>query len=397
MKNKVILLLSLLAATFFLTSCDGNSAETVDNANETAYYVKDDVIISTDIPFTGITINEKSPMRGDIASNSKYMLTNLSPICTDTSSLAVYYANYGGDNYIYSYSDGKSELLIEMPGNFLNYWNGDLYFISNGKNLPELNAYFYFGNLYKYNIKNKTTELVLDMKINYLTVNEKGIFFEGNEDNVTQNYFLSFDGEKPVKLGLFVPLFYGEYQVSSVFDDETYKGLGLVSKDAGHLFLPDDDGFQTELNKTIVGDFFYYYDNSDAKVHSLNFKTGQTESYSASSEYYITNDEDGEIHNFAEVTSIDGEEQPKFADYSVMDNQLYVIRYDNYIYKYNTDEKMFIPVYKAEKLKYFLRLYNDGINLYAIVEQRNEDMIKNISLNILTENDEGELVLKKLG
>ena len=72
--------------------------------------------------------------------------------------MTVYFVNYGEyeDNYIYSYKDGHSTLLVDKIANFINYYDEKLYFLVDDK-APEAWLWSWGGELYCYDLKTKDT------------------------------------------------------------------------------------------------------------------------------------------------------------------------------------------------------------------------------------------------
>ena len=50
-------------------------------------------------------------------------------VCVDDVTGAVYYVNVGRDYFLYRIKDGKSELAVELPANYLYTHEGVLYFL----------------------------------------------------------------------------------------------------------------------------------------------------------------------------------------------------------------------------------------------------------------------------
>ncbi len=359
----------LFLIVILLSSCNKtenqsiDSIKTTDNNTEPSIEIPDDILeFDYDIGFTGVTPTSPSPKSGTNTANNKSNFV-LSLVCSDEESGTVYYVNYGQDDYLYSYKDGKSELVLEMPVNYINYIDGDLYFLSNGKDMPDLYM-FSPGALYKHNVENKTTELLLDEAITELIVNEKGFFFYIMEEPVRNDdgstftpatpYFMSFSDNTPIERGLYSPRFYGEYQLKRSFKDGIFKGFVLNENGNEIIILPPINTFACEC---IVGDKLYFNNVADKTINSLNLKTGELKIFYSKSEPYM-------IENGVMTDIID------IADYTVIGEDLFAVTENNYIYKYDEALSIFVPVNEYNPFvdghKIYKKIFTDGVDLYAI-------------------------------
>lgn len=282
----------------------------------------------------------------------KTLITNQKSdiVCRDDSG-TVYYVNYGEyeDNYIYSYKDGSSTLLVDKIANFINYYDEKLYFLVDDK-APEAWPWSWGGILYCYDLKTKETTRILDMSVYNLLVQD-GVFYfcsellpagEGN-----RWYSMSMDDNAPKEMGRMLPFFYGEYQLAYSDDDE-YCALSLV-KNSEEIVITNK-GYFPNGTFSIQGDSLWVnvYDGNIPAVARINLSNGAQQLYKA------------------EKTTASGFEMNMTTGMSFVsiNNTLYVVS-NSVVFIYNEQKEQFEPLLNNRCNA--SHIYSDGESLYAVV------------------------------
>lgn len=150
----------------------------------------------------------------------------------------IYYVNYGTyeDNYIYSYKDGKRELLVEDICNFVNYYDNALYYTVMEEK-PEAWPFMVGGKLYRYDLSTNTSELFLDMDVYNLHVKNDILYFkdmkriEGEQLAGREWYSMNIITKEISKMGKMLPFFYGDYQLAFSQEGDGLSCLELLKGD----------------------------------------------------------------------------------------------------------------------------------------------------------------------
>lgn len=251
--------------------------------------------------FKGITPSGTAPK----AANSPF--SNITPygmapiITYDEAADTLYYVNFGGrfnlkkDYFLYSYKDGDSRLLIDMPVNYPNYMNGSIYFTSNEdiKALYAITSAQPEGKLYRYDVLDKSIELLVDENVFNLVVYEDYIyyttspFYEQDQagNDITkgwENYRLPAGGGKPEPIGDLQPFFYGEYQLkrSKAKEGNLYY-MELVSEDKTVRITGDYKFYDQTF---CIGEekfWFQYSDKGKTTIASIDLRNGDVKTYQA--------------------------------------------------------------------------------------------------------------------
>ncbi|MCM1568978.1 MAG: DUF5050 domain-containing protein [Roseburia sp.] len=167
---------------------------------------------------------------------SDFMHNAMSSIVCSDKQGTIYYVNYGTyeDNYIYSYRDGKRELLVDKICNFVNLYERSLYFLVS-ETPPDSLAFSWGGKLYRYDLDTKDTELLLDEKVCNLYVSDGVMYFcdelRADKDEKTSGnewYSMKIGDAMPEKMGRLLPFFYGDYQLAYSNGDNWITGLVLT-------------------------------------------------------------------------------------------------------------------------------------------------------------------------
>ena len=93
----------------------------------------------------------------------------------------IFFSNFNDNGYIYSYDKDteRSELVVEMPARFINYYDGKLYFlfVYDNKNFDTRNNAF-IGELYCCHIQSgECVKLAESHVINGLVVTNEGLYY----------------------------------------------------------------------------------------------------------------------------------------------------------------------------------------------------------------------------
>lgn len=239
MNKRKLIVISFVIIMMFLIAC--NSKESKQSDKEPYYHTDNNSASSTEtnIPditdgveevqptdnadvaiseFTGIESSYETPESGNLSINLK-VNSNLCLICPDSESDAIYYVNYGKDNYIYCLENGISTLIVEMKTTFLQYWNKELYFLS-GNEEESSSDLHPKHNIYKYNFDTKEVSLILDANAFWLNVNSTGIYYTvfDTEINFYKGYKLNFGSSIPQSTIYYHYLQYKDYILRRTHD-----------------------------------------------------------------------------------------------------------------------------------------------------------------------------------
>ncbi len=350
----------LLIIIMSITACDETSQiditlneNSTDGVTEETTVTIYEPVFNTE--FTGIEINEKTPKRGNLpvnlVSTTWFEVYN---VCVDEENNAVYYTNYDKNNYVYSYKDGVSELILEVSANYLNYWDGSLYYTSSDRGMPGQFDNFFSGKLYKYNLETKEQELILSDEIMGLWVTEKGLYFNKEVEGSTDNegnpipayamYNMPFDGE-PDRCGIMQQYYYGEYQLSF-----NQNGLCLIKGDEEIPLITKNLTWQT-----FISDEKLYIKGTN--LYSLDLTNGEIETIYIRAEPYISGDYIVEMH--------------EILDFTIIDNDIYATAYNQFIYKYDREKEMFVPdgEFIGENGLNYHKIFTDGKNIFTIASK----------------------------
>lgn len=125
-------------------------------------------------------------------------------VCKDPVYDITYHVNYGRDNFIYAYRNGKAEPVVEIPARDLFCKEGELYFIAAESGRFRFSG-FEQGNILKYNPEDGTVVVVLECNANRMMVYQDGICYEETgetEENgeihtvASELFFFSFTTEE---------------------------------------------------------------------------------------------------------------------------------------------------------------------------------------------------------
>ena len=98
-------------------------------------------------------------------------------VCKDPVYDITYYINYGRDNFIYTYRNGKTKLVVAIPARDLFCKEGELYFIADDSGRFQFSG-FEQGNILKYNPKDGNVAVVVECSADRMIVYSDGICYE---------------------------------------------------------------------------------------------------------------------------------------------------------------------------------------------------------------------------
>ena len=191
------IILFVFTISIMLSACTSNTEKSNEPSYRTISEREDDSLTMTDTPvseradmdaaeddmtdnideypgFTGIVSDYETPKCANLSINIKHV-NRLCLICPDSENDAIYYVNYDKDNYIYQLKDGSSTLLLNMKADFLQLWNGELYFV--GVNQDSSLSHIILSNIYKYNLETEELTLIWEAEITWLFLNSDGIYY----------------------------------------------------------------------------------------------------------------------------------------------------------------------------------------------------------------------------
>jgi len=351
MKKRAIILLSMLL--ILISGCNKDSS----TDEKPVYNVQSDSIsVSSSDPccseenlsghenvfnpdFKGVTITMQTPK---IISSPFANMSN-QIVSYDEETDTLYYANYQGrfgnedDYYLYSFKDGKSELILEMPVNYINYYNGAVYFTSNEDILALYGLYPLRpeGKLYKYNLFDKTIETLVEENVYNVIIYEDYIYYTtspivDNELKIIVGGRLHFripvSGGEPEYMDDLRRFFYGEYQIRETYNEEKGFLLELVSEQkteriTGYIKGGIDRNFCILENKL----WFNYLEGTKHQIASVDLQTGETKIYGNGFDYG------------ADFTFV------------VLDNEIYACEQNkNAVYKYNEENNEFVFAFGSD-------------------------------------------------
>lgn len=219
-------------------------------------------------------------------------------ICEDTDSHSFFYINYADHQYIYQYSDGVSQLIVDKPALSLQVWKGKLYFVNF---IAEDGG----GNIYAYDLASKELEVIIDANAKYFNIYEDGIFYF----DMTAQYFEEYQQMGYVMKSFFYnietretnkcdyPYLYrytdfdivADYQTSSIYlkQNETNEQIYLAPFDYAPNYRVYDNYFTlSEHNILYVLNMY----EGEKKIYDINDASGLISTDNTVSDYLIYKD-----------------------------------------------------------------------------------------------------------
>lgn len=323
-----------------------------------------------EVDFKGITSDAVTPKLGNLAINIK-LNYYAAAFCPNTESGDIYYTNFKDNSFLYKMSGEKSTLLVDKPANFINYMNGNIYFICA---LPKVDGNYTEGSIYKLNLQTNKCELVLEAKATTLIATEDKLYYTEYAEEATtdgyrliiSNFFLPIEGGTPVSAGNQPYMPYKDYQYAWNTADGVNCFENINTKEKVNIDV-------STAYSCVYGDNYYSLWKG---LNVLNLKTGEDETY--------------ERHDFDEMMQkasalFEYESAGTWWDYTVIGNKLY-IPYDGTMLCIDTDTdkaKLLTlkpkqsgangldvtgaaPDYRLNQTKEFVKLFTDGKRLFAL-------------------------------
>lgn len=354
-------------------SKDGKSSEEGNSIDS-----KDPLSGNSDITFSeltlpdfpGISSSASTPSFGNLGINMK-VASKLCLVCPATDCDATYYVGYGKDDYIYCLENGETSLVVEKKTNFIQYWNKEIYFISDmevdpSSDMPPKHC------IYRYNTETKEISLVLEGEICWFQVGSDGIYYvETISDNggngKNKGYFYDLYNNSIQELEYPYYIQYRDY-ILQCSDD---LGIILHKMDTSEKLVM----FPPEISQLVSfyeGDLFRFFENNQIciyqdyaicmelnKIHYLNLVTGERMKIELNSEYSSDIGYNNIGYSFMILSS-----------YTILDKTLYISS-GSYLYRTDLESG---SVEKLTNQKFMLdsyglkELFTDGKKIYSVVD-----------------------------
>lgn len=245
---------------------------------------------------------------------------------------AVYFANPGDNQYLYSYDGKNLRLLTDMPVYCLNYRDGMIYFLSNGSPLNLLDLTTVKGYLYSYDILSEKLTRLTNFTVGNLFVSDRGILFLRETDGHEAVYKLDESTGESIYI----------YDCYSIMDYHGYYIYHTYGKERIDYFITDGcESYQLPIagvsrNDCISDGKYYYRIQGERSLNIIDLTDGER--------FKI------EVPNgktFSDYTVFKGE------TYLLLGGYLFVYR-DGELIKMN-DEMQFRNIYVGKDCLYGLR------------------------------------------
>lgn len=291
--------------------------------------------------FVGIPLSE-NPEESSALNSKSY---GFNPICFDTDN--VYFSNPKDRQSLYVYDGKASKCLVKLPVNTLNYYDYKIYFISSGKTVNPDDSIDCEGFLYMYDLKTAELTRLTDFYISDpLYVSSKGIFYERADDINGKCTVYKLDeasGEITPMYNSYKILNYNgfHYNMITEYDEvsDIYTAhLCLSGDESSYSLITSSDEISFPTCECIANGKFYYKQQGNNSLTSIDLKDGTVFKYPVSSEYGL-----------GDYTFFDGTEYMLFGD------GLYEFRDGRFIKYHNFNSKASI-----------VRIYSGPNGIYAL-------------------------------
>lgn len=298
-----------------------------------------DIQTESDVPKTDYVITESELIYGNITLNSKISSPLGGMICPSEQGL--YFSNPNDGGRIYCIKNDESELAVNMPARFINYYGGKLYFISPDYNYTIYDNVF-LGKPYSYDVKTgELKELTNSEAVTSLTVTDEGIYYNkiGNNSSsldTPELWLMDLDGENPRQCGYAYALRSGD----NVIDAE---GVHALTDDKLNIAFDFSDSVRFETESF-----------AEACVYDNKLITRSDETVN------ITDLIEGITHTYGLYTEI--------SDYIILGDKLYIAFNSSSLLRIDLSgsdgsiEKLF----SSNPDMVYTKLYTDGTFLYAL-------------------------------
>lgn len=355
---KTFILLLIMLLSFLLTACDSSDG---------------DRNIGTDT--ADISQTSTGTLKyGNITLNNKTGSTLGGLLCSADNK--IFFSNFNDNGYIYSYDKEteKSELVVEMPARFINYYDGKLYFlfIFNKDNFDTYNRAF-IGELYCCDIQSgECVKLVETRVINGLVVTNEGIYYNqipipGSSNDPPELWRIKFGGNEPERCNY-----------TYFLRDEEH----LVDEKGLHELTEDKLGISSDLPLDIAID-----ENSvkGACVYKNKLLTYSDKVLS------ITDLSDGSVADvkISDLEKADNNIKINLSDYIILGDYLYIAYNSNFLCRVCLSDNEPEFICDTEGAYSFSKLYTDEKDLYALGYNGKPRIVK-------LEIDEDKITTKEL-
>jgi len=317
-------------------------------------------------------------------------------VCIDDATGVVYYVNVGRDYFIYRIKDGKSELAVELPANYLYTHEGVLYFLLDAQNIVEgvwkdsyKGRYMYDkftfkgmseGDIYSYTPATGKVELVYSAQALRLKVTDKGIYYLKGELDKTDRYnatgfewyYLSFGGSEPKKIdnGGMYDIWNG-YQYD--WSEDTLRIKSEVTGDS--IEVVQNNNY---IRSCVFGDKIFVLNVKPVAIPKCFDLLTKDEIFScnleesiAASDWAPQGDESLDLSlrmwQSNSLQNIIDKKMIQSTRFALTDDSMLWFVIQQYIYRINLDTgETQLFYYNAGNFSEPSQLYTDGENLYAI-------------------------------
>lgn len=385
MKKTVIL---LIAAAVFLCGCDTVESHTSVTENPRQPEIEKpaasaEAAVTTEpqpqstaeekeaVPFTGF--GEQRFHTGNLTINAK---SGLSSEFFCAGSGEVFFTNFSDHEYLYRMTESGSELVVERPARYINYFDNKLYFLSSDSVLAE--DIDFTGQIYCYDPETDSCEMIRDEAVSSLTVSEDGLYYSvwvsksGNRTTY-ESRLMDFEGNAQ-KCFYFPNFRYGDYLILTDKAVDLKKEKNIAQPDYENA-TPFSAGFSNSVGLCIYEDYLFYF-SSDKSLVLLNLNDGTGLS--------ISRDEINALYD-GNPTAI--------SDYTLCGETLYLSHSADMLTAVDL-ESMQMERMKVEGCsgKIVDRLYTDSTQMYALLK---DSHYSNPEIVRLDETENG-FVVKKL-
>lgn len=298
-----------------------------------------DIQTESDVPKTDHVMTERELIYGNITLNSKISSPLGGMICPSEQGL--YFSNLKDGGKIYCMKNDESELAVDMPARFINYYGGKLYFISPDYNYTIYDNVF-LGKPYSYDvITGELKELSNSEAVTSLTVTDEGIYYNkiGNNSSsldTPELWLMDLDGENPRQCGYTYVLRSGD----NVIDAD---GVHVLTDDRLNIAFDFSDSVRFETESFAEA---CVYDN---KLITRSDKTVN-----------ITDLVEGSTHTYGLYTEI--------SDYIILGDKLYIAFNSSNLLRIDLSDSggSIHELFSPNSDMVYLKLYTDGTFLYSL-------------------------------
>lgn len=327
----------IMSISLLLTACDTDDNTDSASGNYSTSSLRstlDDVTLK----YGNITLNNKSGS----------LLGGLFCSAEDK----IFFSNFNDNGYIYSYDKKteKSELVVKMPARFINYYNGNLYFlfIYDDDYFDACNMAF-VGELYRFNIQSgECLKLVDSQIITGLVVTNEGIYYNqiptpGSSLDPPELWRLGF-GESEAELC--------DYRYVLRNDDCIIDENGIHRLTDNKLSIASDLPIDIRIDENSVKGACVYKN----KLITYSNRVLNIDDLSDGSVFSVKVSELEKLNNNIEID---------FSDFVILDDYLYIAYNSSFLCRICLSDNEAEFICDTEGQFTFSKLYTDDESLYA--------------------------------